>query len=81
MFFESNCVVHLFFLWNQCNFDCMVEPFQTRPATVDRYKLPMRCSFCGEYATTEALFEVSGCVLVQIYCDRCLQAANYEIPS
>lgn len=58
----------------------MLKPFQTRIATMKTSKVPMYCVICSAKATTEALFKLDECIVVQKYCDRCLDKAEYELP-
>ncbi|AIF82245.1 hypothetical protein NTE_00163 [Candidatus Nitrososphaera evergladensis SR1] len=37
------------------------------------------CHTCGEYATSEAYFDVQNYVVVQRYCEKCLLAGEYDI--
>jgi len=59
----------------------VLKPFQTRVATMKTSKVPLYCVICSARATTEALFQLEGCIVVQKYCDRCLDKAEYELPS
>jgi MinD superfamily P-loop ATPase len=36
------------------------------------------CHKCGEYATSEALFDAGTYIMVQKYCEKCLLAAKFD---
>jgi hypothetical protein len=57
----------------------MLKPFQTRPATVGTKQSVGFCVICATKATTEALFQLKDCVVIQRYCDECLPDAHYDI--
>lgn len=57
----------------------MVKPFKTRPASVSTKKEPGFCVECSAIATNEALFKVSGVIMVRKYCKKCLADAEYEM--
>jgi len=54
----------------------MVKPFETRPASSGTKRPPGYCIVCAEVATTEALFQEPGAVIIQRYCDKCLPKAQ-----
>ena len=37
------------------------------------------CVECSDIATSEALYKLSGIVVVRKYCDKCIDTAKYEI--
>ena len=41
--------------------------------------VPLTLNLRRILATTEALFQLDGAVLIQRYCDKCLSKANYEM--
>ncbi len=55
----------------------MMKPFETRPAGSSTKKAKGFCVTCAAIATTEALFQLDGAVIIQRYCDKCLPNANY----
>lgn len=57
----------------------MVKPFKTRPVNLSTKKAPGFCITCSAIATTEALFQFEGVVVVQRFCDKCLPMADYVV--
>jgi hypothetical protein len=57
----------------------VVKPFQTRPASMTTKKEVGFCVECSAKATSEALFKLSGAIIVRRYCDECLPGAKFEI--
>lgn len=57
----------------------VLKPFETRPARSSTKKASGFCVTCAAIATTEALFQLEGAVIIQRYCDACLPRANYEM--
>ena len=55
----------------------MTKPFETRPASSSTKKGPGFGVICAAKATTEALFQLDGAVLIQRYCDKCPPNDNY----
>ena len=55
-----------------------VKPFITRPVG-KRKKPPSFCLNCSAVATTEALFQLDGAVVLQRYCDEHVAQANYML--
>jgi len=55
-----------------------MKPFETRPAKASTKKAPGFCIICSKVATTEALFQLEGAVVIQRFCDVCLPKADYE---
>lgn len=53
----------------------MIKPYSTRPVSTDAKKRGF-CFKCAAIATTEALFQEDGVVMVQRYCDACLPNAE-----
>jgi hypothetical protein len=58
----------------------MSKPFQTTPIQLKRNQETVYCGICSATATTNALFQLEGCIVVQKYCDKCLLDAEYEVP-
>jgi len=57
----------------------VVKPFQTRPASISTKKEPGYCVECSAVATTEALFKLTGVIMLRKYCNKCLPSADYEV--
>ena len=55
----------------------VVKPFETRPASSSTKKASGFCVTCAAVATTEALFQLDGAVIIQRYCEKCLPNASY----
>jgi len=58
----------------------VVKPFQTTPIQLRKYQAPVYCCICSKAATTNALFQLEDCAVIQKYCDECLPNADYQIP-
>lgn len=56
-----------------------MKPFETRPASLGTNKTKGFCVDCFAVATTQALFQLDGAVIIQRYCDKCLPKANYKM--
>ena len=56
-----------------------MKPFETRPAIQSTKKLPGFCVVCSAVATTEALFQLEGAVVLRRYCDKHVKTAEYTI--
>ena len=57
----------------------VVKPYETKPATLSTKQGAGFCVSCSAVATTIALFQLEGAVIIQRYCDKCLPDAKYEI--
>ena len=55
-----------------------MKPSKTKPAQEDPKKSSGFCVLCGALATTQALFKITGAIIVQRYCDKCLPKAQYD---
>jgi hypothetical protein len=58
----------------------VLKPIQTRPVSVTTTGTPTFCIVCSKKATMEALFQLDECMIVQKYCEKCLDKAEYELP-
>lgn len=58
-----------------------IRPYQVRPALAGTKKSAGFCIICATVATTEALFQLDGAVIIQRYCDTCLSDAKYTTGS
>jgi hypothetical protein len=58
-----------------------IKPYIVRPALAGTNKSAGYCIVCAAVATTEALFQIEGAVIIQRYCDKCLSGAKYVVGS
>jgi hypothetical protein len=57
----------------------MQKPIEIKKFQKRAGRGPAYCHTCGEYATLEALFEVDNYIVSQRYCEKCLQAGQFDI--
>jgi hypothetical protein len=55
------------------------KPYQVRAAIPSTNKgiAACTCTHCGKIATKEALFKRGGVIMIEKYCDSCLQAEKF----
>ncbi|HEX9677224.1 hypothetical protein [Nitrososphaera sp.] len=59
-----------------CEESCQVREYDPRPNAKGKYGSQV-CIHCGQPATKEALFRSGGAIVVEEYCDSCLQAEKF----
>ena len=52
---------------------------ETRQLKRDPHKTIPSCEGCFEQATKEVLFELAEAIVIQRYCDKCIQENQYKL--